>query len=394
MEADVDDDPETALRKANERATKESLDALRRQSRGQYNRHTCQKTVADIQESDSEKSDESEEDPDDDETTTQHLCASKARNASGPSPQFDGSASFSQTQGTTQDEGNEAQPVHSLTPDDYGTQIVESLADMSSSSGNAVLGMNAQSSEKSCRPQAYQDPTCTTDTLIKKRTLKPNERIRIYIVKKALNDDKPQLLGEIFSDRSEANKFAKSKVQAYRNGRNKPASLTEDYDEDGLYRGMVRHSIGGTTTIYVSSQIKRAADLDDDSQIQPRLTEQSYLVICTIKTTVVDPATKTATATTTSAPLEGMHFSDREYANNEAAKYLMSFMRPKRPNLDDVQQFENELCPQIRDACKIFDGGKDCFKVELEKGDGAPRWMEEDVVGIEVKLFSMTGPLN
>ena len=391
-----DDDPETARRKANERATQESLNALRRQARGQYSRYGSQKTVADMQQLSSEESEESEEDPDDDDDMLQSIRASKAKNPSVMLAQTDEATSSTQTlRNSPQDQEMEARSTNALNPDEYGTQIVEPLADMNPSFGGyAPQRRSPQSSPPRCNPRTRQQLSSTPNAPIKNRVTKPREMIRLYMVKKVHNDEEPQLVGDIFSDRSEANRFAEAKVQECRKNRNKPASITENYSDDDLYSGMITHSNGGTTTIYVSSQIKQTADLDDAIQIQPRLPEQSYLIMRTIKKSVCDPETNITTVTKTTVPLEGMHFSDREYANNEAAKYLMSFIKPKRPNLDDVAEFENDMCAQIRDALKTFDEGRDCFSVELEKGNGAPRWMEEDSVEIEVQLFPMKGPLN
>jgi hypothetical protein len=343
-----------------------------------------------------EESEESEEDPDDEPNMLQYIRGSKPRNPSVVLEPVATRASSTQTkQNASQDQDREVKTTHDLNPDDYGMQIVDPLADMSSSFGGyATVARSSHVAGPRTRSQSRprQQPPNAPDMSIKNHTTKPGEIIRVYMVSKIDNDDELQFIGEIFSDRDEANHFAELQVQEYRKKRTKPSSIKEEYSE-GLYTGIVAHGgRGGTTTISVSSQIKQTTNLPDVTHIQPRLPERSYLIIRTIKNSVFDSENSSTTVTVTSEPLEGMHFSDREYANNEAAKHLTQFLKPKKPNLDHIESYDNQVCPQIRDLLKSCDEAGNCFIIEVEKGDGGPPWLDVDSVEVEVKLFHMKGP--
>jgi hypothetical protein len=93
--------------------------------------------------------------------------------------------------------------------------------------------------------------------------------------------------------------------------------------------------------------------------------------------------------------IEGRWFLELEMANNAACTYLIDYIKPKSPRLDDIEQHANVAAPRIRELRDEDNAAKTRFVGRVEPEKGELEWMMPLIlIEVEVVLFKMEGPIN
>jgi hypothetical protein len=223
-----------------------------------------------------------------------------------------------------------------------------------------------------------------------------NQMVRVYIVKilrKVDGEEQPTQDLQKFLDHSEANSFAEDKAKEYSSDDHTPD--TQDYVEQ-LFSSLIVRDDNNSTHIWVASEIEPSSKIVnfDSSVLKPRFPASSWLIrFVTVKNTVDDESQASITHTTTTI-LPGHQYSDLELANHAACEYFIQYLKPTRPVLAHLEQYENELITTLRDARDNFCTEMEPFWCSLEKDDTQVQWLVEKEVEIGVVSYEMLGPLN
>jgi len=84
-----------------------------------------------------------------------------------------------------------------------------------------------------------------------------------------------------------------------------------------------------------------------------------------------------------------------EMANNAACTYLIEYIKPKSPRLDDIEQHANVAAPRIREQRDECNEAKKPFVGRMEPEKGELEWMMPLIfIEVEVALLEIEGPIN
>ena len=378
-------DPEQQGREQSEFDMREAIAALAKSSnRGsRFARTAAKRTILALQSDShtSEESDESEEDPDDNPTIEPLLVAKRRPNW---------------------DNGLEGNEFHALEDQANGSiqiqkQVIDTpdvnAANQDDSSASTELDVlfltkldtSANTAEAGISKDLATNQTPKAD----------NKLVRVYTVKMLQiidGEEQPHQEFNQFLNLSDANSFAKDKAKEH-----ELVNASSGQDCIGeLFNSQIIHDDTNRTQIWVVSEIIHWSQIPnfDPELLQPRLPASSWLIRFETIMDTFNNDSGTWTTCKTSDILPNHHYSDVELANYAACEYLIQFLKPPRPVIDHLEQYENDIIPQLRrgrdDCCEL----KEAFTCEVEKDEVQVKWMAEKQLSIQVVCYQMQGPLN
>lgn len=323
----------------------------------------------------SEDSEESEEDPDDVPTVESALAASRYQNK-------DKSVGSTENKALNRHSSDEIQIeislVESKDTGDSSSTKVKSLLPTDQNTRNTLDG------PIQCDSSA-EEPSGTDSKLVRVYTVK--------ILQIIDGEEQPPEDLKKFLDLSDANRFAEDKTKEYQSVDDIPSS---NEHASQLFRGQIVQDDKNSTQIWVISEIMPSSKIPnfDPEMLGVRFPSSSWLIRFETMKDIFDERSETTIFCKVSEIIPDLHYSDVEVANYAAAEYLIKFLKPRRPIIDHLQQYENEVIPEIRrvrdDRCEE----KAPFQCGLEKGEAHVEWLAEKEVEIEVVQYQMQGPLN
>jgi hypothetical protein len=342
-------------------AAKRTVDALRSGSEG------------------SDESEESEEDPDDEPTVRSALATTKSQNEGKSTEISEDKALNGQTSVESQIETSaDTSAVESKDSSDSSTTKVEALSSTDQDTQNTENG----------------PIQCISST--KEASSAESRLVRVYTVKILQiidgEEQPPEDLNK-FLDLSEANGFAEDRVKEHQSVDDVPSNHEHT---DQLFRGRIIQDDKNSTQIWVVSEIISSSKIPnfDPKVLGARFPSSSWFIRFETIKDVFDENSETSSLCKVSEIIPDQHYSDIELANYAAAEYLIKFLKPQRPVIDYLEQYENEVVPEIRrvrdDRCEE----KEPFQCGLEKGEAHVEWLAAKEVEIEVVQYKMQGPLN
>lgn len=221
--------------------------------------------------------------------------------------------------------------------------------------------------------------------------------VRVYIVKMSRTVDGEDLALRQDLDRllnlSDANALAEDKMKEYHS--NDDISVHEEY-VDQLFRGQIAQDDKNSIQIWVESEIVPFSEVPDfdPELLQSRFPANSWMIRFKTVKDIFDEDSQTWNTHTTSNILPYHHYSDVGLANYAACDYIVQFLKPPRPVLDHLEQYENEFIPEVRRLRDEKCEHKAQFDCGIEKSESQAQWLEEKEVSIEVVCYHMQGPLN
>ena len=381
-------DPEQQARDQNAMHMREAIEALAKSSnRGsRFAKTAAKRTISALQSHSeaSDKSNESEEDPDDDPTLESLLAAQKGQNQTGCIENIKHEDLEEKLTSGAKIEGNiEDAAVDSLNSSTFldSTQLAGLSPDTS-----AMVDTDANASSV---PNQL--------TVEARQSIKTNAQlVRIYVVniQQTLDGEEqpPQDLKKFLS-LSEANSFAEGKVKECHSDDEAPQ--VKDF-VDQLFQYQVTHDDINSTRIWVASEIIPCSSIPsfDQKLLKARFPTRSWLTRFKTVKDIFDQESQTWKTHITTDILSNHHYSDVELANYAAFNHLVHVLKPPRPKLDHLEQYENDFIPELRrvrdDCCER----KAPFVCAIEKSESQAQWLSENEVEVAVVCYQMQGPLN
>jgi hypothetical protein len=368
----------------NEMYMREALTALARtKTQGVRFAQTAAKRTVNALQQDSEstdESDESEDDPDDDPTFESFLAAKKPQN---------------QEMCTNSNEGDDKASGQVELPNLAKATVADALDSevlpFSIPLEESPAGMPANldtDSNNSPIIESQSQPNPHNNKLLQTHGAE-NHMAPVYIVKilRTVNgEDQATQALQRFLDHSEANTFAEDRVKEYRSN-----NSTSEYVEQ-LFHGLVVQDVDTSIRIWVESEIECSTKLADVDPVivKSGFPASSWLIrFVTVKDTFNEES-QTWSTQTTSTILPDHNYSDIEEANHAACNYITQFLKPKKPVIAHVQQYEKEFIPEIRGAQDIYCRQRMPFSCGLEKGETQFQWLAEKEVSIDVVHYQMS----
>lgn len=375
-------DPEQQARDQNAMHMREAIEALAKSSnRGsRFAKTAAKRTIYALQ----SLSDESEEDPDDDPTLESLLAAQKGQNQTGCIENIKHEDLEEKLTSGAKIEGNiEDAAVDSLNSSTFldSTQLAGLSPDTS-----AMVDTDANAS--------FVPHQLTVEA---RQSIKTNAQlVRIYVVniQQTLDGEEqpPQDLKKFLS-LSEANSFAEGKVKECHSDDEAPQ--VKDF-VDQLFQYQVTHDDINSTRIWVASEIIPCSSIPsfDQKLLKARFPTRSWLTRFKTVKDIFDEESQTWKTHITTDILSNHHYSDVELANYAAFNHLVHVLKPPRPKLDHLEQYENDFIPELRrvrdDCCER----KAPFVCAIEKSESQAQWLSENEVEVAVVCYQMQGPLN
>jgi hypothetical protein len=378
-------DPEQRERDQSEMYMREAIEALAKSSnRGSRFASTAAKRTVLALQSDSEgldESDESEEDPDDD-LKPESLVGAKmgqqkdecVRSSDGEEPE---------------DKINEE------------TQIREQVETATACSTNSKCLPASTQLEGPSSTKLDPHPRNTADPMPQNVTNKElsnadNKLVRVYTVNiLQIVDGEEQPPGDVnkFLNLSDANAFAADKIKEYQSADD--TSNSHDYI-DRLFHGQVAQDDVNSARIWVACGIEPSSTISnfDPELLTPQFPTKSWFIRFETLKDVFNEDTQAWITHKTANILPNHHYSDVELANYAACEHLIQFLKPSRPVLDHLEQYENAFIPELRHARDDLCSQREPFQCGLEKSESQAQWLAEKEVTIEVVSYQMQGPLN
>ena len=113
-----------------------------------------------------------------------------------------------------------------------------------------------------------------------------------------------------------------------------------------------------------------------------------------LKKEFTDPDTNRPIITHIKEDANDKVYTDREYANHQAAQDFIAYLKPKGSDIDEAVEWSNDWAPKIREALALKDKAGKCFQAGLEREEGQLAWLEWDEVTYEVEAKETAGPRN
>jgi len=359
------------------RATRESIAALQRERGGSFRAAAARRTVADFQTDSSES--ESEEDPDDEPAPKS--SKSKDRGSS------DGDDCDSDA-GSETETGDGVPAVNGINPDEHDDQTVAPLSDMNSSFQRQPSA-SAKHSALQTRPRHSAAGFY-------------HRLVWIYSIVEAETIDGvsgPTLKGADFLSREDAVVAACYRLQTYRSARPTIHGVDEAITGEDIYQGKLFFDEERINYVTVSvNKFLRAPEeiVDfDASKVQARVSEKTYILKLKTNKKIVDEETGNCVEIRDCDVIKGRWFLELEMANNAACTYLIEYIKPKSPRLDDIEQHANVAAPRIREQRDECNEAKKPFVGRMEPEKGELEWMMPLIfIEVEVALLEIEGPIN
>jgi hypothetical protein len=359
------------------RATRESIAALQRERGGSFRAAAAKRTVADFQTDSSES--ESEEDPDDEPAPKP--SKSKDRGSS------DGDDCDSD-EGSETETGEGVPAVNGVNPDKHDDET----ADPRPATNSSFQGPPSASEKRSTlQTQARLSAAYFKDRLV-----------WIYSVVEAETIDGvsgPTLKGSDFLTRNDAIEEACHRLQTYRSTRPTIHGVEEMYSDEDIYQGKLFFDEERTNSLTISvnkflQAPKEIVDFDA-SKVQERVSVKTYLLKLKTHKKVLDEETGSGVEIRDCDVIEGRWFLELEMANTAACTYLIDYIKPKFPRLDDIEEHANVAAPRLREGRDKHNEAKTRFVGRVKPGKGEVKWMMPLIfIEVEVVLLKMEGPVN
>lgn len=379
-------DPEQQAREQSAFDMREAIEALAKSSnRGsRFAKTAAKRSVFALQsESDaSEESDESEEDPDDDPTIESLLAAQRRHNQDSRLEGNEVQALQNQSDGNPQIQKQvtlDMNTVNSANPDDSSASTEPDV------SSRTKPNTSAKPADVPISKGLATNQTSNTD----------NKLVRVYTVKMLQitdGEEQPQQDLDKFLNLSDANSFARDKAKEH-----EPVDAPSGQNcIDELFHGQIIHDDANSTQIWVASEITPSSKISnfDPELLQARLPTSSWLIRFETVIDTFDNDSETRTTCKTLNILPDHHYSDIELANYAACDYLVQFLKPSRPAIDHIEQYENDIIPQLRRGRDEYCELREAFTCEINKAETNIEWVAEKQLSIQVVCYQMQGPLN
>jgi hypothetical protein len=200
-------------------------------------------------------------------------------------------------------------------------------------------------------------------------------------------DDEEQPLEDLktFHRLSDANSFAEDKTKEYHSKGGATCYQAQAFKDD-----MSSIRIWVATEIVSSSKIPSL----DPKSLEHRFPTNTWLIRFKVVKDIFDHDSETWGTHTMTDILSNHHYSNVELANHAAFNHLIQVLKPPRPNLDHLEQYENDMIPEIRKVRDVCCEQKEPFECGIEKSEDQAQWLEATEVGVEVVCYQMQGPLN
>jgi hypothetical protein len=358
------------------RATRESIAALQRERGGYFRAAAAKRTVADFQTDSSES--ESEEDPDDEPAPKP--STSKDRGSS------DGDDCDSDA-GSETETGEGVPAVNGANPDKHADKTATPRP-----ATNSSFQKQPSASEKRSTLQT-QPRLSATDF---------NARlVWIYSVIEAETFDGvsgPVRKGSDYLDRNDAIRSASHRLQKYRSTRLTTHGVEETYSDEDIYQGKLFFDSERTNHLTISINKFPQAPQEivdfDASKVPERVPVKAYILkLKTHKREIMGNGMEVEIRDCD--VIDGRIFSELEMANTAACTYLIEYIKPTAPRLDDIEQHANVAAPRIRERRDKHIEKKTRFVCGMEPEKGELEWMMPlSLIEVEVVLFKMEGPVN
>lgn len=360
----------------NEMYMREALTALgRTRTRGvRFAQTAAKRTVNALQSESTDESDESEEDPDDDPTFESFLDANKLQNQEMCT---NGNEGEDKTSGQVE--------LPNLAKATVANALDSEVSPFSIPLEESTAGMLASLDTNSYHSpviESQSQPNPHNNNIVQPKGAE-NDVTPVYVVKilRTVNGEgqAPQALQK-FLNHSEANTFAEDTVKECRSN-----NSTSEYIEQ-LFHGLVVQDVDTSIRVWVESEIECFSKLAnvDLVMVNPGFLASSWLIhFVTVKDTFNEESQIWSTQST-STILPGHNYSDIEGANHAACNYITQFLKPKKPVIEHVQQYEKEFIPEITGARDIYCKQKKPFSCGLERDETQFQWLAEKEVSIEV----------
>jgi hypothetical protein len=360
------------------RATRESIAALQRERGGSFRAAAAKRTVADFQTDSSES--ESEEDPDDDPAPRPKPSKSKDRGSSDGDDRDSDSGSETET-------GEGVPAINGINPD---KQNDETAAPLPATNSSPQKQPPTLSKHSTLQTQPRLSATDFTNRLVWIYTVIEAETIN--------GVSGPTLKGSDFLDRSDAIRDATHRLQTYRSTRRTIHSVEETYNDSEIYSGKLIFDSERTNHLTISinkfPQAPREIVDFDASKVPERVPAKTYILkLKTVRREAM--GTGVEVEIREGDVIDGRIFPELEMANNAACSYLIEYIKPKLPRLDDIEQHANVAAPRIRERRDRCNEEKMRFVCGMEPEKGELEWMmPRSFIEVEVVLFKMEGPVN
>lgn len=402
-----DDDPERQVRKEHELRTAESLKALV-QSRAIRSSQPLLLAKKSTQKSDSifgddETSDESEEDPDDDETLEAMLAHNRKINAA--KPQAENTDEVQQDDPTEDElalerdleaaleaelmiEGESEETATRLNPDDYGTQIVAPMPDMSS----CFEGSSTQQSSNTLVNQPTQPAAAKPQKPLSYKM------VNVYMVMTQLifheHEDEPSLKKK-FLDIDKANKYAQTLVNECRAKKHLLKEIVEKWDQEHRYSCQITHDNNKSTKVFVKAVPMNPKEIDkyDPLDIRPKFANQYYIVRYEKVTEKLDDETQEVCMIERTGGFVDASklYTALEMANHAACEHFLKEMKPREELEEHLATFY-EMTRQLRESRDQCNKDENLFDCEVER-ETCP-WVDFKTFEVQVDLCTTEGPIN
>jgi hypothetical protein len=234
--------------------------------------------------------------------------------------------------------------------------------------------------------------------------------IRIYKVTKTEIKDGEEL-DESYKKlhvRQEANSMAKDWLKEYAERANTEEQSSQSFLKDGLFHGSVMLDDENSMTVEVTSEFAKASEYAglDVSKISNIYSENVWVITRELKKTHTDENTGHTSVTFVAEHADGHVYTDRGFANHEAAWHLIRLIKPKEgdENLEHEEEW-TAYQKRILESLEEQDEGGRCFEAEVEREEptatedgevekGTLVWLEWDTVGYKVEVKETKGPRN
>lgn len=325
---------------------------------------------------DTDQTTESEEDPDDEDTLETLRKAMMGK-----------------SQGSRQNDSVANKLVGGLDPEGLSAQLEKDLdAAFEGLTSNVSQSQKVQAQGGSSKSKSTQilSEQSTLEDLIKVYHLKVTE------INNGVELDEPAR--PLFTDRNEANERARNVRANYlKKTAGKERSSTQN-EKAGLFCCTVVLDDMNSLAVTVTFEIQPASNYGVDvTKLNVPYVQHVWAIKRKLANTVTNPETQKHITTNITEDAVDMVYTDRELANYEAARNLITFLKPTSSKVDHVTQWAN-VAEQIREELARQNEAGECFHLEFDRTEpenvGMLEWLDWDMAGLTVEVRKTKGPQN
>ena len=276
-------------------------------------------------------------------------------------------------------------------PNDYETELEADLNDV------IVTELATQAQPQSSNPQPTRNSVNKgVDATSENPSQEKGEMVHIYYLEKTTTTEGEESDAErliMLTDRQEANEVGKELIEECRkNATVKPYHFRDGCGEDNLYTGTVVFDMSNSVTVKVVCNMGNTSNLAglDVSTMKKLHGERVWVIKRDLKKSSTDDENRII-ITHLKEDATNEVYTDREFANHEAAKNFIKFLKPKE--CEHEEQW-TEWQNTIWDELKKCDDKNECFGIGVIRVDGHLGWMEWDDIDYKVEEKKTSGPKN